>query len=359
MSNCYIEYNDKMAFHPGYYIKEVIDDMGITQEDFAKRLDTTPKNLSLLIRGEQSLSIDIATKLSRMLDTSIIYWLNLQNEFDALKAESISDKMLEEEKNIYNIMDYSYFKTNYNLPVSDKDVELSVTLIRRFLKLSSLTLLDKDNLSVCFRSKSELLSKEDRIKANTMVQIATNEVLSVDAPKYNKALFTNAIDYALKQTVNNDFYEDVREAFYQAGVILVVIPNFANSNTSGASKKVGDSVMLMVNDRKNYSDYFWFTMFHEIGHIMLGDFGISMDKEEGKKESEANDFARNMLIPNDIYQEFVSRGEFGLQDIKNFADEINRHPGIVAGRLIHDKIIKENEEVNSLRKRFKIYRHEI
>ena len=52
MSNCYIEYNDKMAFHPGYYIKEVIDDMGITQEDFAKRLDTTPKNLSLLIRGE-------------------------------------------------------------------------------------------------------------------------------------------------------------------------------------------------------------------------------------------------------------------------------------------------------------------
>ena len=48
-----------------------------------------------------------------------------------------------------------------------------------------------------------------------------------------------------------------------------------------------------------------------------------------------------------------------MQDIKNFADEINRHPGIVAGRLIHDKIIKENEEVNSLRKKFKIYRHEI
>ena len=58
----YIEYNDPIAFRPGYYIKELVDESGLTQEDFAKRLDTTPKNLSLLIRGEQSLSMDIAMK---------------------------------------------------------------------------------------------------------------------------------------------------------------------------------------------------------------------------------------------------------------------------------------------------------
>ena len=73
----YIEYDDKMAFHPGYYIKEIVEESGLTQEDFAKRLDTTPKNLSLLIRGEQSLSIDISMKLSRMIGTSVSYWLNL------------------------------------------------------------------------------------------------------------------------------------------------------------------------------------------------------------------------------------------------------------------------------------------
>ncbi len=90
MSN-YIEYNDKMAFHPGYYIKEIIDDENITQEDFAKRLGTTPKNLSILIRGEQALSIDMASKLSRLMNTSVTYWLNLQNAYDALVAESMSD----------------------------------------------------------------------------------------------------------------------------------------------------------------------------------------------------------------------------------------------------------------------------
>ena len=55
MSN-YIEYNDKIAFHPGYYIKEIIEESGLSQKDFAKRLDTTPKNLSILVRGEQNLS---------------------------------------------------------------------------------------------------------------------------------------------------------------------------------------------------------------------------------------------------------------------------------------------------------------
>ncbi|MBQ1431371.1 MAG: HigA family addiction module antidote protein, partial [Firmicutes bacterium] len=81
MSN-YFEFNDKVAFHPGYYIKEIVDESGLTQEDFAKRLGTTPKNLSILIRGEQSLSIEMASKLSRMLGTSVGYWLGLQQAYN-------------------------------------------------------------------------------------------------------------------------------------------------------------------------------------------------------------------------------------------------------------------------------------
>ena len=105
MSN-YIEYKEKAAFHPGYYIKEIVDDSGLTQEDFAKRLGTTPKNLSLLIRGEQSISIDIAMKLSRLLGTSIAYWLNLQKAYDALIAEFKSEEELAEERIIFNNIEY-------------------------------------------------------------------------------------------------------------------------------------------------------------------------------------------------------------------------------------------------------------
>lgn len=81
MSN-YIKYDDKIAFHPGYYIKEIVEESGLTQEEFANQLGITSSNLNLLIRGEQSLSFDFAMKLSMMMGTSASYWLNLQNTYD-------------------------------------------------------------------------------------------------------------------------------------------------------------------------------------------------------------------------------------------------------------------------------------
>ena len=86
MSN-YVEFDDKIAFHPRYYIEEMIDDGGLTQEDLAERLGITQDHLSILIRGEQSLSVDIATKLSEVLGTSVPNWLNLHRAFDERKCQ--------------------------------------------------------------------------------------------------------------------------------------------------------------------------------------------------------------------------------------------------------------------------------
>lgn len=87
MSN-YMVYNDSIAFHPGYYIQEIIDESRLTNEDFARLLDITPDNLTLLIMGEQKLSADIAIKLSEIIGTGVNYWLNLQSTYDAFFEES-------------------------------------------------------------------------------------------------------------------------------------------------------------------------------------------------------------------------------------------------------------------------------
>lgn len=84
MSN-YIEHNDKIAFYPGYYLNEIVEESGLTQDDFVKRLGITRSNLNILICGEQRLSADIAMKLSEIFGTSISYWLNLQNAYDAFE----------------------------------------------------------------------------------------------------------------------------------------------------------------------------------------------------------------------------------------------------------------------------------
>lgn len=354
MSN-YIEYKDKMAFHPGYYIKELVEESGLTQEDFAKRLDTTPKNLSILIRGEQSLSIDIAMKLSRLSGTSIAYWLNLQKAYDTLIAEFESDKELDEEKKILDYLDYRYFKTHYGLRDYPRNKSAQVKEAREFLKVSTLCVLEKKDMAVNFRSKAKM-SEASIVKANAMVQIAANKTLEESAPRFNKKKFESAIEYALAQTTNHkDFYNNIKRAFYDAGVVLVVLPNIPGSNTNGATKKLGDNIMLMVNDRRLNSDTFWFTLFHEIGHVMNGDFGISFENEKGESERKANVYAQNMLISPEAYKEFVSQKRFDVTSIKRFAMSIDRDPGIVLGRLQNDeKVGYTNKMLNSLRKKYKV-----
>lgn len=355
MSN-YIEYNDTIAFHPGYYIKEIIDESGLTQEDFAKRLDTTPKNLSLLIRGEQSLSIDIAMKLSRMIGTSVNYWLNLQNAYDALIAEFKSEEELDKERIIFEYLDYKYFRDNYGLPDLPGKTDEQIKAIRKFLNVATLKVLSRRDMSVSFRNATESLAESSIIKANTMVQIATNKALKTEAPKFNKKKFQDAVKYALTLTRNHEeFYILIRKAFMEAGVIFVILPNIEGSKTNGATKKIGDNIMLMVNDRKLNADSFWFTLFHEIGHIINGDYGISFDKETGQQEEAADIFAEDNLIPREQYIEFVRRACFDLQSIREFADSINRDPGIVLGRLQNDKKVDSNDwTLEPLRHKYKV-----
>lgn len=355
MSN-FIEYNDTIAFHPGYYIKELVEESGLTQEDFAKRLDTTPKNLSLLIRGEQSLSIDMAVKLSRLIGTSVGYWLNLQNEYDALVAEFRSEQELLEEKRIFANFDYKYFRDNFGLPALPRKIDSQIEAVRRFLNVATLTVLSRKDMAVNFRNSAEELSEISTIKANTMVQIATNIALKTEAPRYNKKKFEEATQYALTLTRNHkEFYPLLRETFLSAGVIFVILPNITGSRTNGATKKIGDNIMLMVNDRRLNADSFWFTLFHEIGHIMNGDYGISFEKECGTLEEAANKFAEDCLIPNDQYQEFVKRAKFDIDSISDFADKINRDPGIVLGRLQNDKKVDFNDwRMKPLRHKYKV-----
>lgn len=120
---------------------------------------------------------------------------------------------------------------------------------------------------------------------------------------------------------HEEFYPLIRKAFLETGIIFVILPNIAGSKTNGATKKIGQNIMLMVNDRRLNADSFWFTLFHEIGHIINGDYGISFEKETGEQEEAAN--------------------------------RINRDPGIVLGRLQNDKIVDFNDwTLNPLRHKY-------
>lgn len=287
--NNYIEYDNKMAFHPGYYIQELVENSGLTQEDFAKRLDTTPKNLSLLIRAEQSLSIDIAIKLARLYDNSIEFWLNLQSTYDAAVAEIKSMEELEKERNIFQYINYKYFVEYYNLPKNTNEIDQQIKAVRNFLQISTLLILTKKNLISKFRNSSENLPPEQVITTNAMLQMGINQALQAKAVNFNKTQFKKSINFmdalyedktlnfSLLKKQYTDYYTNIDDTLLKSGVILTKIPAMPGTNFRSATKKLGSNVMLLISDTNTKSTNTLDTIFAEMTNIATGNYGITLN----------------------------------------------------------------------------------
>jgi len=87
MRKTIVENIDLIAFHPGQYIAELIEDYNMTQNEFAEKLEVSPKTISKLVNGEESISDNLAQKLENFTNISMKTWLNLQASYDRKMAE--------------------------------------------------------------------------------------------------------------------------------------------------------------------------------------------------------------------------------------------------------------------------------
>ena len=92
----------------------------------------------------------------------------------------------------------------------------------------------------------------------------------------------------------------------ESGVALIFEPHLPNTYVNGVSYKLTcDKAIIMLSDRGKKDDILWFTLFHEIAHLIKhSKKEVFIDLEDAKIndiEKEADEFAKNILIPNNIY----------------------------------------------------------
>jgi hypothetical protein len=101
--------------------------------------------------------------------------------------------------------------------------------------------------------------------------------------------------------------------------------------------------LVIQSLRYRTDDQFWFTFFHEAAHILLhGKRALFVDEAGAEKtpaEDEADKFAADLLIPPTRCKELLASGPLSRARVLAFAGEIGVAPGIVVGRLQHDKAI--------------------
>ncbi len=72
--------------HPGEMLADFLEDLGITQTDFAEAIDVSRVRVNELIRGRRAVTPSTALRLERALGKPAYWWLELQQNFDLWQA---------------------------------------------------------------------------------------------------------------------------------------------------------------------------------------------------------------------------------------------------------------------------------
>lgn len=333
------------VYHPGYYLKEYIEEIQLTQEEFAKRLGISGKQISLILSENASITPDIAFKISKLIGTSIELWLNLQSNYDAWKIELEAKENFEEEKKIYKMIDKK-FLINLGIINKEDSIEDAISKLRYASMVSSLTLHRNNDIYSFYRTA--ISTKEDTIEnivcKNVWVSIASLIAKQQDTMPFDDNKIYKSIDKLRNMTLQdpNIFYPQMKEILNECGVALVILPSLKNSNINGVVKWIDNGkVMMALNTRGAYNDKFWFSFFHELKHVLQKAKRKMIVNQENKiedsvLESEADTFAKETLIPSKYINELKYIDEESILDLAN---KLSIHPGIVVGRLQKEKRI--------------------
>ena len=195
---------------------------------------------------------------------------------------------------------------------------------------------------------------------------------NIECLNYDRDKFLENLKYIRQLTTENPrvFSAKMQNLCAEAGVSLVFIPSLPKTGISGATRWLTkDKALIQLSLRYGTNDHFWFSFFHEAAHIYLhGRRNVyietitnrdkaSLSEPSNVEEREANEFASNILIQNDIYNNYFHADSHpALEEIISFAKMISIHPGIVVGRLQHDGIIEYSWH-NSLKERLLIVKN--
>ncbi|MGV9272301.1 ImmA/IrrE family metallo-endopeptidase [Streptomyces griseosporeus] len=349
-----IAYAPQSVPPPGETLKETLELLGIAQADLARRTGLSTKHINQVIQGTAPLSPDTALLLERATGVPAGLWNAREAAWRTQLAREEEEKALAEHVGWLDNFPLRELVSRKVLPDDSK----SVQNLRRLLDFFAVATPDvAQNLRLGYQAafrRSTVLSRNEYATA-TWLRLAERQARALPCEPYDRAALTELLPRLRALTVEEQdtWLIELPRLCAQVGVAVVYEPALTKTNVSGATRWLTpDKVMVALSDRFKKDDQFWFSLFHELAHVLLHGKRLTfMDTSENlsptkshqdSSEDEANDFAANILIPDQYgaaYQKLAATRHLSLAAIESFARTIGIAPGIVVGRLQHDKAL--------------------
>jgi HTH-type transcriptional regulator / antitoxin HigA len=347
------------AVPPGETLQETIDSLDMDQRDLAVRTGLSTKHINQIIQGHAPITQETAIRFERVTGVPAKLWNSLEINYREQLAK------LEEKRQLES--DLAWME-KFPIPELIKRGKIEshlepVLQLRALLSFFGVANVDAwknvwQSPQVAYRKSAAFKGKPGAIA--TWIRLGELEAHRIQCKPFDRDTFKAGLDEIRRLTVEPPeiFIPKMKAICANCGVAVALIPEIKGAPVSGAAQWITpEKAIIQLSLRYKTNDQFWFSFFHEAGHILNDgkkEKFIDVGHEKGVVEERADRFATHLLIP----EQFVSQ----LAQVKTtkgvemFARSVGIAPGIIVGRLQHDKIIAY-DQLNKLKLRFEWTNH--
>jgi HTH-type transcriptional regulator / antitoxin HigA len=325
------------AVPPGATLEETMESLGMSQRDLADRTGLTVQTLHRIFKGEQPITYETANRLELVTGIEATFWNNLETQYRGQLAKIEQARQMQSHVDWLKTMPVKELIARQAIPPeTDKVVILREVL--RFYGVSSVeawhTVWDEPAAA----ARRSPMFKSSPGPTSAWLRLGQLQARETHCAPYDKKRFAENLRAIRNLTTRppSEFVPEMQRLCAEAGVALVLIPEFPRAPWSGAAEWLNPAkAMILLNLRGKAEDKFWFTFFHEAAHILHDSkkeryIDDGQGYREKPEEKRANAFATDILIPSAHHP--AIKAAKSTADIRRIAASLNLSPGIVAGR---------------------------
>ncbi len=341
-----------VATPPGATIKEQLIDRGMSQKEFAARMDMSEKHISKLINGEVQLTPETALRLEMVLGVPAKFWNNLEAVYREKIVKVKAENAMDADTEIAKQFPYSEM-AKYGWVSQTRNAKEKVVYLRKYFEVVELSLLGNEQITRIACRRLAITEKSD-LALIAWAQEAKIKARDIQTAPINIKGLIAALPEIRKMTVlkPKEFCPLIMKCLADCGIALVFLPHLKGSFLQGATFIDGNKIVMGLTARGKDADRFWFSLFHELAHIVLGHIGqLNGTTEEDEKN--ADKWSGDTLISEDDFNSFREKNDYSEKSVIRFAKEQQIAPGIVVGRMQREGMIKYSM-LNNLKEQYMI-----
>jgi HTH-type transcriptional regulator/antitoxin HigA len=325
------------ASPPGATIIDILEERGQSVAEFANAMDSSVGHTQKLLKGSLPITFEVADHLADVLGVPAKFWLSRESQFREGLARLAKNEQWLKDLPVDELTKFNWIPQANS--ISDK-----IAACLDFFGVSSVSdwhiRYENPGRQAAFRTSKSF----DSTKGAVLAWLRKGEIdgVAMNCEDWDQSRFYSVLPEIRALTREKDpavFIPELQKRCAKCGVAVVIARAPSGCKASGATRFLStNKALLMLSFRYLSDDHFWFTFFHEAGHLILHDtkslFLEGGDLCSGEEEQEANSFASNLLITPEHQSEMRSLPVDG-RAVMRFARKIGISPGIVVGQLQH------------------------